>query len=73
MDTCINVCRAESLLCSPKTIKTLLISYTPVQNKKFRKEKRVLEKKGTSLTIIKTKKTWLYKQQNLASGLILDM
>ena len=41
---------------------TLLISYTPVQNKKFRKEKRVLEKKGTSLTIIKTKKTWLYKQ-----------
>ena len=35
MDTCI--CMAESLRCSPKTIKTLLISYIPIQNKKFLK------------------------------------
>ena len=31
MDTCM----AESLHCSPETITTLLISYTPIQNKKF--------------------------------------
>ena len=30
MDTC--VCLAESLLCSPETITTLLIAYTPIQN-----------------------------------------
>ena len=35
MDTCL--CMAESLLCSPETTTTLLISYTPVQNKKFKK------------------------------------
>ena len=33
MDTCI--CMAESLCCPPETITTLLISYTPVENKKF--------------------------------------
>ena len=27
-------CMAESLQCSPKTITTLLIGYTPIQNKK---------------------------------------
>ena len=32
MDTCI--CMAESLCCSPETITRLLISYTPIQNKK---------------------------------------
>ena len=30
MDTCI--CMAESLHCSPETITTLLIGYTPIQN-----------------------------------------
>ena len=30
MDTC--MCRAESLHCSPETITTLLIGYTPIQN-----------------------------------------
>ena len=30
MDTCI--CMAESPPCSPETITTLLISYTPIQN-----------------------------------------
>ena len=34
MDTCI--CMAESLLCSPESITTFLISYTPIQNKKFK-------------------------------------
>ena len=33
MDTCIRM--AESLHCSPETITTLLISYSPIQNKKF--------------------------------------
>ena len=31
----IHVCTAEPLPCSPVTITTLLIGYTPVQNKKF--------------------------------------
>ena len=34
MDTCI--CMAESLCCLPEII-TLLISYTPIQNKKLKK------------------------------------
>ena len=29
---------AESLRCSPEIIITLLISYTPIQNKKFKKK-----------------------------------
>ena len=33
-DTCI--CMAESLCCSPETTTTLLIGYTPIQNKKFK-------------------------------------
>ena len=33
MDICIYI--AESLHCSPETITTLLIGYTPIQNKKF--------------------------------------
>ena len=31
------MCVAESLCCSPETITALLISYTPIQNKKFKK------------------------------------
>ena len=38
MDTCI--CMAESLHCSRETITSLLIDYTPVQNKKLKKIKR---------------------------------
>ena len=34
-DTCICIRMAESLLCSPETITTLLTGYTPIQNKKF--------------------------------------
>ena len=37
MDPCL--CMAESILCSPKTITTLFISYTPMQNKKLKKLK----------------------------------
>ena len=36
LDPCI--CIPESLRCSPEMIKTLLISYTPTQNKKFLKK-----------------------------------
>ena len=35
--TCVYV--TESLHCSPETVKTLLIGYTPMQNKKFKKTK----------------------------------
>ena len=34
MDTCI--CMAESLYCLPEMISTLFISYTPIQNKRFK-------------------------------------
>ena len=40
MDTCI--CMVESLHCSPETITTLLITYTPKQNKKFFFKKKTL-------------------------------
>ena len=36
MDICI--CMVESLRCSPETIMTLLIGYTPKQNKKLKKK-----------------------------------
>ena len=41
MDTCL--CMAESLCCSPETTTISLISYTPIQNKKFKvwKEKAI--------------------------------
>ena len=43
MDTCI--CMAEFLHCSPETITTLLIGYTPIQNQKlFKKENKVINK-----------------------------
>ena len=34
MDICI--CMAESLCCLPETITALLVSYTPIQNKKLK-------------------------------------
>jgi len=36
MDTC--VCMADSLCCSPENITTLLIGYSPIQNKKLGKK-----------------------------------
>ena len=43
MNTCISM--AESLHCSPEITITLLIGYTPIQNKKFKiwKKKRTKE------------------------------
>ena len=38
MDTCI--CTAESICCPPRTITTLLIGYTPIQNEKFNNQKK---------------------------------
>ena len=40
-DTC--VCMAKPLCSSPETITTLLIDYTPIQNKKLKKKKRCNE------------------------------
>ena len=33
------LCMAESLQCSPETTTTLLIGYTPTQNKKLKKKR----------------------------------
>ena len=40
MGTCI--CIAKSLLCSPETITTLLIGYTPIKQKKKFQNKRLI-------------------------------
>ena len=39
-----HICMAESLCCPPETITTWLISYTPIQNKKFFFKKKGLKK-----------------------------
>ena len=39
------ICMAESLCCSPETITTLLIGYTPVQNKKCKLKKKKKKKR----------------------------
>ena len=41
MDTCL--CVVESLHCPPETVTTLLISYTLIQNKKF----KIMKKNGS--------------------------
>ena len=35
----IHICIAEFLCCPPETITTLLIGYTPIQNKKLKKKR----------------------------------
>ena len=40
MDTCIHM--AESLCCSPETITSSLIGYSPIQNKIFLKKKKII-------------------------------
>ena len=61
MDTCI--CMAESLSCSPETTTTLLIGYTPVQNKTF----KAWEKKNSQFETMKKKPkpTLLCQEQGL--------
>ena len=44
MDTCI--CMAESLHCSLQTITTLLMDYTPIQNKKLKKKESSCQCRG---------------------------
>ena len=39
MDTCL--CMAESLCSPPETVTTLLIGYTPMQNKKFKLKEKI--------------------------------
>ena len=48
MDTCI--CMAESICSPPETITTLLIVYTPIQNKKLKKKKQT-EKNSKKIKI----------------------
>ena len=56
MDVCI--CMAESLCCSPETITTLLISYIPIQNKKFKKK----ENETLPLGLGKVSRSWTGKR-----------
>ena len=61
MDTCI--CMAVSLCCSPEAIVTLLISYTPIQNKKLKGYKsKISRDKGEILKVSKQKGKVLYEQ-----------
>ena len=52
MDSCI--CRAESLGSPPETITTLLIGYTPIQNKKFKKREspRGIKEYGREVRVV---------------------
>ena len=52
MDACI--CMTESPCCLPETITTLLIGYTPIQNKKFPKNKKKKHKIKQQQTTEKT-------------------
>ena len=45
------LCMAESLRCSPETIVTLLIGYTPIQNIKLKKKRNTNNKVNKCLTI----------------------
>ena len=56
MDTCI--CMAKSLCCSAKTATTLLIGYTPIQNKKF----KVTNKKNKELPLFFKKRKPINKK-----------
>ena len=46
-----SICMAESLCCSTETTTTLLISYTPIQNKKLK-----ITKKSNKIVLIKDTK-----------------
>ena len=66
MDTC--KCMAESQSYSSETITTLLISYTPIQNKKEKKRKTQFHRSGcTSCWFI------LYSKSHRQCSLILDL
>ena len=45
-------CVAKPLCCSPETITTLLISYTPIQNKKLKKLLEIEQKMVTKNTLV---------------------
>ena len=56
MDTCINICMAECLHCSPETITTLLVNYTPIQIKSSKlifKKWRIQRNSHSSILAIK--------------------
>ena len=56
-DTCL--CVVESLCCSPESIITLLISYTQVQNKKFKRKKKYLKGFSDQHSNSRTVVVWL--------------
>ena len=56
MDTCI--CTAESLSCPPETITTLIFSYAPMPNKKFKKKRERDEGLRVDYVSFKLKRKW---------------
>ena len=52
------VCTAESLCCSPETTTTLLISYTPTQNRKLKKKRETGQKRPSLLLQAKQGTEW---------------
>ena len=67
------MCMAESLHCSPETITRLLISYTPIQNKKLKKKeietvKRVFQVKEAPTIKIKKKDLGCAERGSLNGG-----
>ena len=72
------LCMTESLCCSPETITTLLISYTPIQNKKFFKKERKNARFKNGLCNHRTGETrhthqkWLTQHEAICGKRFLD-
>ena len=72
------LCMTESLCCSPETITTLLISYTPIQNKKFFKKERKNARFENGLCNHRTGETrhihkkWLTQHEAICGKCLLD-
>ena len=63
MDTHIGM--VESFCYSPKTITTLLISYTPIQNKKFKEKKITISVRSTLNSNVYHMSLYQYSNQHL--------
>ena len=49
------ICMTESLPCSPEMVTMLLIDYTPIQNKKFKKKPYQINKKENKTAVVNLK------------------
>ena len=69
MDTCL--CMAECLCCSSETTTTLLIGYSPIQNKKFKVWRKNKKISPDDSNVIQAKNWWFKKSLNSKSQLTL--